>query len=244
MAEAINQHTRIEFTPDEYLHHVRMVWGCGINRGLSQMERLLATGPLLLILREYDADGNQIGDAIQIGGRDFSMNYNLRVDMNDHVRVVLRTFRSPFTHIKIDSSDPDWPVVERINYYPSGLVDYTVVEQDVRPSRSPAALPASDRQLEDKAGLDPLKVDAGRAALPATDLPKPLSTIVWITAEARQLKADDKITKGMSKTELAKLLANQSQGAAKADKLKKPLTLRYIRNQLEAWDLWPISSIK
>ena len=81
-------------------------------------------------------------------------------------------------------------------------------------------------------------------ALPTTDPPKPLSTIVWITAEAQQLKADGKITKSMSKTELAKLLAQRSQGAFKVGKIKKPLTLRYIRNQLEAWGLWPISSIK
>ena len=106
----------------------------------------------------------------------------------------------------------------------------------------PPHSPASQQQPEDRVGLDPLKVDAGRVALPAP--PKPSSTIVWITAEARQLKADGEITKSMSKTELAKLLAQRSQGAFKARKIKKPLTLRYIRNQLEAWDLWPISSIK
>jgi hypothetical protein len=112
------------------------------------------------------------------------------------------------------------------------------------PSCPPASPPAPDQQLEDGAGLDPLKVDAGRAALPATDPPKPSSTIVWITAEARQLKADGEITKSMSKTELAKLLAQRSQGPAKVGKLKKPLTFRYIRNQLVSWGLWPISSIK
>jgi len=106
----------------------------------------------------------------------------------------------------------------------------------------PPHSPASQQQPEDRVGLDPLKVDAGRAALPAP--PKPSSTIVWITAEARQLKADGEITKSMSKTELAKLLAQRSQGAFKARKIKKPLTLRYIRNQLEAWGLWPINSIK
>ena len=106
----------------------------------------------------------------------------------------------------------------------------------------PPRPPASQQQPEDRVGLDPLKVDAGRVALPAP--PKPSSTIVWITAEARQLKADGKITKGMSKTELASLLEHQSEGAAEAGKLKKQLTLRYIRNQLDAWGLWPISSIK
>ena len=106
----------------------------------------------------------------------------------------------------------------------------------------PPRPPASQQQPEDRVGFDPLKVDAGRAALPAPL--KPSSTIVWITAEARQLKADGEITKGMSKTELASLLEHQSQGAAEAGKLKKPLTLRYIRNQLDAWGLWPISSIK
>ena len=106
----------------------------------------------------------------------------------------------------------------------------------------PPHSPASQQQPEDRVGLDPLKVDAGRVALPAP--PKPSSTIVWITAEARQLKADGEITKSMSKTELAKLLAQRSQGAFKASKIKKPLTLRYIRNQLEAWGLWPINSIK
>jgi len=133
---------------------------------------------------------------------------------------------------------------------PWGNFDFrcTVYRQRVLelwPPRPPASQTAPVQQAEDKSGPDSFRIDDGRAALPATDPPKPTKpTIVWITAEARQLKADGEITKGMSKTELASLLEHQSQGAAEAGKLKKPLTLRYIRNQLDAWGLWPISSIK
>jgi hypothetical protein len=134
--QAVGHLTRIEFNLDEYLHRVRMVLGCGITRALQETERLLATGQLLLICREYDADGNQIGGALEIGGRDFSMNYNLKIDMHDRALVVLRTFRSLF---KVGSY-PNSPVVEQI--VGTGLVGYTVVEQDVRPPQPPASLPA------------------------------------------------------------------------------------------------------
>jgi hypothetical protein len=229
MAQAVDHHN--EFTLDDYHHHVRMVLGCGINAAVREMERRIATGQSLLLCQEYDADNNPKGDAYVINRRDFSTKYNLKFDMSDRLRVVPRTLKSMFGGGKPDPSDPFGPAVERIGGLPKWMddFDYTVVEQDVRSSPPPATLPAPDQQPENKAGPDP---------------PKPSSTIVWATAEAGQLKAGGKITKTTSKTKLADLLAQQSQGAAKARKLKKPLTLRYIRNQLEAWGLWPISSIK
>jgi hypothetical protein len=83
----------------------------------------------------------------------------------------------------------------------------------------------------------------------ATDHLSPAAVVVmptktWIIAEAQQLKAAGKITKGMSKTELAHLFERRSQDAAKTGQLKKSITFRYIRNQLDAWGIWPISSIK
>jgi hypothetical protein len=66
----------------------------------------------------------------------------------------------------------------------------------------------------------------------------------WVTGLAERLKAEHKLSDDMSKTKLAELFEDESKRAAKNGEIKKPLTLRYIRYQLEPWGIWPISSIK
>jgi hypothetical protein len=71
-----------------------------------------------------------------------------------------------------------------------------------------------------------------------------MDTKTWMIAEARQLKADGKITEDMPITEVAKVFARQMAEAVKTGTVKKALDYRSIRNQLARWGLWPISSIK
>jgi hypothetical protein len=219
MARAAEQVTPIEWwTLDDLLEYLTLApFRYEIDRALHEMQRAFSTGDLPLYFETDAIDGKL--QSYEFDPFRFRTGYTLEFD---YARQVVR-------------------VVSRRGELQWGRRDHKLIKQDaLRIWRlRPPASQTAPRQLEGKAGLDPFKVDAGRAAPP-----KPLSTIAWITAEARQLKADGKITEGMSKTELANLLARQSEGAHKAGKLKKPLTLRYIRNQLAAWDLWPISSIK
>ena len=59
------------------------------------------------------------------------------------------------------------------------------------------------------------------------------TTKVWVTAEARRLKTAGEIRQGINKRDFAKQLAKA--GSANYD---------YIRNNLSAWGLWPVESIK
>jgi hypothetical protein len=108
------------------------------------------------------------------------------------------------------------------------------VEVSISINRTPVDRTAPKALTNDRS--EPLPTAA------ATDHSTPTKT--WMIAKARSLKAAGEITERMSKTELAYLLEEQSKVAAKAGELKRPLTMRYIRNQLQAWGLWPISSIK
>jgi hypothetical protein len=53
-----------------------------------------------------------------------------------------------------------------------------------------------------------------------------------ITAEAKRMKRDGEIPEGILKTHFAKALAD-----------KAGVTKKYVSNNLEAWSLWPVSSI-
>jgi hypothetical protein len=135
MAQAKTDPTRIEFTLDEYHHHIRMVLACGTNDAIREMERRIAIGRSLLICREYDADGNLKGEAHVINRRDFSANWNLKFDTSGLLRVVPRTLRSMFGGIKADPSDPDWPNVRHVSLPKEfDVVDYTIVEQATSPT--------------------------------------------------------------------------------------------------------------
>jgi hypothetical protein len=217
MAQAAYKHTPTDWISlNVLLRYLSLApFAHSIDRALHEIWQRISSGELRLKV-EHHVDGKL--QSYEIDPFYFRANYTLELDSYSLVRVVRR-------------GGLQW-----------GRRDYKVAVQDALalwPSHPPASQTAPAQQLEDKTGTGhPL------ATLPASDPPSTKPTIVWITAEARQLKADGKITKGMSKTELASLLEHQSEGAAEAGKLKKQLTLRYIRNQLDAWGLWPISSIK
>jgi hypothetical protein len=145
MAPAESQHTRIEFTLDDYLHHLRVVLGCRINAAVREMARRIATDErVLLICREYDADDNLKGEA-DVDRRDFSVNFDLKFDMSGRLRVVPRTLRSMFGGIEVDSSADG--VTHRI-FLPKWHDDfvYTVVEQATS-STTTAVLPAPRKAI-------------------------------------------------------------------------------------------------
>jgi len=70
------------------------------------------------------------------------------------------------------------------------------------------------------------------------------ASVTWGVTTARGLKAAGKIREGMQKAEVARLLQDEMKKAAKAGQVRKALKASYLENQLEAWGLWPISSIK
>jgi len=70
------------------------------------------------------------------------------------------------------------------------------------------------------------------------------ATKKWITAEVQRMKRAGEIPDGIRKTAFAQLLEGRMKEAVHAGGLKKLVGRRYITNQLSAWGLWPISSIK
>jgi hypothetical protein len=114
------------------------------------------------------------------------------------------------------------------------------------PPRPPAAQTAPDEQ-PDKAA-DPFKA-TGRPparALPASDPPKHMSTQEWVTAEAIQLKKDNKISANERRhiSHFAKLLAKRMEKAAETNKSIRSRKWGHIKNMLPKWKLWPVESIK
>ena len=61
---------------------------------------------------------------------------------------------------------------------------------------------------------------------------------------AHDLKAAGKVPEGMRKADVARLLAAEMEKAAKAGRVRHALKARYIANQMSAWGIWPVSSIK
>jgi hypothetical protein len=140
MAQAADHPTAIERSLDDYHRYIRVTLGCGINVALCEMERRIVAGQLLLMRRQYDVDGNPKGDAVAIDRFAFLGNYALQFDMRGWVRVIPRKpeaglLPGGISSIKLDESDPNWPVV-RLTGRAMDDFDYTVVE---RPSRLPAA---------------------------------------------------------------------------------------------------------
>jgi hypothetical protein len=125
-----------EFSLDDYHHHVQTTLGCGINAAVREMARRIATDErVLLICREYDADGNLKGETA-VDRRDFSVNYDLKFDMSGRLRVVPRTLKSLFGGIGLNSSADG--VVRRISL-PKWHDDfvYTVDELPLQASQQP-----------------------------------------------------------------------------------------------------------
>jgi hypothetical protein len=96
--------------------------------------------------------------------------------------------------------------------------------------------------------LDTLTV--GIEVLPPTNAETPsppedaLPTARWAVVAARKLQAENKIPEGAKKADLARLLATESERAVKAGELNRVLKASYIENQLDAWGIWPLSSLK
>jgi hypothetical protein len=76
--------------------------------------------------------------------------------------------------------------------------------------------------------------------------PRRVKSKDWIIKEAQRLKRLDEIPADISKTDFAKLLADNMDRAAKADHSIsiKPVGWEYIFNHLRKWGLWPISAIQ
>ena len=70
------------------------------------------------------------------------------------------------------------------------------------------------------------------------------ASIHWATAATRSLQAENKIPKGMTKAELARLLETEARKAVKAGQLGRALKASYLENQLTPWDIWPLRSPK
>jgi hypothetical protein len=146
MAQAADQHTRIRSLNDE-LHRVRKMEGCGINAAIRNIEQRLSTGQLLLLRREY-VNGKTKGYYV-INGFKFSINCDLKLDMDHHLRVVPRTFRGGLWLIPggittvANISGEIVPTIE----LPADDFEYSVVEAP------PAAETAPIQQPEKKATL-------------------------------------------------------------------------------------------
>ena len=63
----------------------------------------------------------------------------------------------------------------------------------------------------------------------------------WVEGEVRQMKADGEIPSRI--TDFAKALEARMQTAALLDRSIRPVSWRYIKNQLPVWGLWPIDRI-
>jgi hypothetical protein len=80
----------------------------------------------------------------------------------------------------------------------------------------------------------------------------PTGAGIWLSAEARRLKAANAIRADIRRTDFAKMLKRQMDKAATAgfvriagtDKLVRVVGWRHIKNQLRSWHLWPINSIR
>ena len=153
MAQAAEQHTPREWSPEDYLRYVRLTLNCGINNALREMERRIVGDQLLLIRRRYDADGNRKGDPVLIDRFNFLRNYTLQFDFGDRVRVVMRRPDTALGGTYVVGFAEDGPIIRGPGRVTDGY--YTVIE---RPPRPPAAQTTPDQQPEDKAGPDPPKV--------------------------------------------------------------------------------------
>jgi hypothetical protein len=77
----------------------------------------------------------------------------------------------------------------------------------------------------------------------ARNRPTQLDTKTRVADEARRLKAAGEIREGMRITHFAKLLERRMREAAETDTSVRRVSWGYIKNNLPAWGLWPISQI-
>ena len=72
----------------------------------------------------------------------------------------------------------------------------------------------------------------------------PLSSVRWAIDTTRNLRAENKIPKGVRKADLARLLEAEAQKAVRGGKLQHALMASYLENQLENWGIWPLDDFK
>jgi hypothetical protein len=74
----------------------------------------------------------------------------------------------------------------------------------------------------------------------------PTASVQWARNTTRNLQAAGKIPERATrvKAELARLLAAESQTAARAGQLEGALKASYIENRLRDWGIWPLSAFK
>jgi hypothetical protein len=82
------------------------------------------------------------------------------------------------------------------------------------------------------------------ALLPHTDGESPTPTAQWAFTTTSRLRNEDRIPKGATKADLARLLAAETPAAVKAGQLGRSLKASYLENQLSAWGIWPLKSFK
>lgn len=69
--------------------------------------------------------------------------------------------------------------------------------------------------------------------------PESSSTIVWVTNEAKRMKASGEINESTRRSKFARLLRVSMEKAYKAGtSTARPVTWRHINNKLDSWGLW------
>lgn len=69
-------------------------------------------------------------------------------------------------------------------------------------------------------------------------------TATWIIATVRRKKAAGEIPDGIRKTSFSRLIEDWMRKAVRAGDSVRPVGWQHIKNNLPAWGLWPLSSIK
>jgi hypothetical protein len=87
-------------------------------------------------------------------------------------------------------------------------------------------------------GIEVLPPDDAEVSTPPTASPQ------WAIAATRKLRADNKIAEGATKAGLARLLAAESEKAAKAGQIRRALKASYLEDQLAPWGIWPLNSLE
>ena len=81
------------------------------------------------------------------------------------------------------------------------------------------------------------------AEVPSSRADAPASA-QWVAKTTRRLRAENKIPKGTTKAELARLLETEAQKAVKAGEFGHTLKASYLENQLAPWGIWPLKSFE
>jgi hypothetical protein len=88
--------------------------------------------------------------------------------------------------------------------------------------------------------------DGPAASLPEESAPKeePSGAAAWIAAEAKRMKTAGEIPPDIRITNFARELEGRMKKAAEKNRSLRPVKWPYIKNNLRAWSLWPVSHIR